>query len=185
MKPLLVILIGLLFVSPLLGQSNKTDQAEQLFSKNDSTLNYLRFIEQNNQKISKSHNNLLLGFKAKSSDSLLIMINSYQMQVDEIITNTTLIEVDNSLSTLKNNYIEWFKSISYFFTSNSYKLIEFDATNRNSNQGVIEIDNKYKDKQLSVFFEELDKAQEQWRNLFFLEQSRVQEINRREIEITK
>ncbi len=185
MKSIIFILLSTIFVAQVLGQNDKVDKTESSISVSDSALNYLGFINQNNHKISTAHNAIIYGFKAKSSDSLLEVINSYQMGVDQIISNLETIDVASTISNLKNSYILWLKSISLYFNTNSHKLIEFDAANRASTQGLIENESKYKDQQLSKFFEEMEAAQTQWRSLFMLEQAQIQDLNKRELNSNK
>lgn len=186
MKLLFAIVFSLIYLNPLLSQDKSEDNTiAREISQKDSITHYLMFIDQNNKAISDAFNGITLGLRAQKSDSVAIMTDNYRQRIDEILTNIELVNVSPILNGLKNTYEEWLKSIKQFMNTNSSKIIELDNTKRSTLLRNPESDTKYIDKQISDFFEEMDKAQDQWRNMFTMERKRLMELPEPPMEIKK
>lgn len=186
MKLIYTIVFSLIFLNPLFSQDkDEENNSTPKISQKDSVINYLAFLDQNNKIIANAYNGISYGLKSKTTDSVMLMTDSYKQVVDEIITKSELAEVSSILSAIKNTNEEWLKSIKIFMANNSYRIIELDNTKRTILLRNPDADTKYIDKQISDFFEEMDNAQDQWRNMFVTERKRLMELPEPPTEIKK
>lgn len=186
MKLFLTLILTIFSITFIFGQENTSEKfVPKTISEKDSTINFLCFIDITDKSISNAHNGLLRGFKAKTSDSMMIMTNNFNDTLSQILNKISLLEVSPKLSALKNAYFEKIKSLNDFFYANSYKLVEYENSKRTALSRNTETDTKYIDKQISDFFKDMNNAQSRWQSIFDMERDRLSEMQEPTTEIKK